>query len=494
MVPSARMGQEEVLEGGELGGGDPSGDFRADNNQDNAGLVQARQIMEDSQAFDVLQEAEPVDHEQHAKLQEGSDKWKKVLGLLALFAVCASIVAVALGVGLNDNSSTDDNGNANDKQAPSMYQFMAPSPAPSSAPTGNLDFLLTKLPNSTLASLESASTPEYKAWQWLLDHRDITNLEEWRKTQLFALATFFYAFEGENWYQPIRERWLNDEKGECHWFSSGFGAFNENGTFFEWESEENGPAFIPSCNEDGEFTSLYLQDLQLSGLSPSLPPEIALLTSLNYIDLSWNNIEVPLSDMFPTEFYQMSSITEVILFVNGMTGTIPSEFGLMTGMASLGLSSNPLEGTLPSELALIANLTVLNFYGNGLTGTLPTEFGMLNQLLYSYYGYNSFTGTIPSEYGLMHSLLQLDMSDNPLLSGTIPSELSLLMDTVGYLPFTGSTGLSGTMPEGLCYLQDPNCAYEIWWTQSPCYMAFDCNPDMLCGCDCACSNNTSISE
>jgi hypothetical protein len=79
-----------------------------------------------------------------------------------------------------------------------------------------------------------------------------TRLPEWRKKQLFALATFFCAFEGENWNKPIRERWMDDTVDECLWFSSDLGLV-VGGDFVEWQIYLGG--FIPTetGNNKGEF-------------------------------------------------------------------------------------------------------------------------------------------------------------------------------------------------------------------------------------------------
>jgi hypothetical protein len=119
------------------------------------------------------------------------------------------------------------------------------------------------------------------AWEWLAKHQNITNLPDWRKEQLFALATFYFAFDGEHWNRLIQERWMDDTKEECLWFSSGFGYFDEDGVFHEWSLEADGYPQTDSCNSQGEFVWLDLAGLQLSGFAPSVRQEIDLLTSLS---------------------------------------------------------------------------------------------------------------------------------------------------------------------------------------------------------------------
>jgi hypothetical protein len=171
-----------------------------------------------------------------------------------------------------------------------VYQSIQPSPVPSAVPTGHLDQLYADLPYHTHKSLQNDSTPQWKAWDWLSYHQNITNLPEWRKKQLFALATFFFAFEGENWNPVIQDRWRDDTKEECQWFTSGFGLLWD-GTYLEdFVLEDWGVSSLESCNNLGEFTALDLQGLQLGGFAPFIPPEITLLTSLTFIRLYLNDI------------------------------------------------------------------------------------------------------------------------------------------------------------------------------------------------------------
>jgi hypothetical protein len=66
-------------------------------------------------------------------------------------------------------------------------------------------------------------------------------------------------------------------KDECLWFSSGFDFFSD-GDYIETDDLQH-----PSCTNVGEFTAIDLQYLQLSGFTPSMPTEIALLSSLSSI-------------------------------------------------------------------------------------------------------------------------------------------------------------------------------------------------------------------
>ncbi|CAB9513457.1 expressed unknown protein [Seminavis robusta] len=406
-------------------------------------LAVADLVLEDPEEEQTRPAADPVDL-QHVQQRERKRKKQRlmfILFLVMMLVVAAITVGAVAGTQKKEPEvivylSTD---------APTVYGSMTPSGVPSSAPTGDLDLLFDSLPDYTLASINNGSeTPQWRGWQWLANHQNITFLSDWRKTQLFALATFFYAFEGESWNPLIKGYgWMDDTVEECDWFSSGFEFFFYDGKYYEWQNS------TPPCNSQGQFTSLDLQHLQLSGLPPFLPPEIALLTSLSRLSLDDNDIAGTLSSLLPTEFYEMTGLTHLTIEENQITGKIPSEISTMTALTELWLNGNMLTGQVPSELGLLTALNSLEMSENRLTHQIPSELGLLtsldtlqlgdNQLsgpIFSELGLltsleelkiykNQFTGPFPSELGLLATLKELSLSENQL-SGPISSELGLL--------------------------------------------------------------------
>ncbi|CAB9529449.1 LRR receptor-like serine threonine-protein kinase [Seminavis robusta] len=161
-----------------------------------------------------------------------------------------------------------------------------------------------------------------------------------------------------------------------------------------------------------------------------------------------------LTGTLPTELGLMTNLTDVSVLANAVTGTIPTELGRLTLLTSLHLASNSLEGTLPSELWLLTSLESLvaghypvgNAVGNYLTGQLPSEIGTMTSLRQLSFSRNLFTGEIPSEYGLLISLQSMFLFDN-FLSGGLPSEVGM-MTLLKYLMVQGNM-LSGLFPNEL---------------------------------------------
>jgi hypothetical protein len=496
------------------------------------GLVEARAVTGSTMFF--LQEAQQVAANDLAEAsKEQKERQYRTLGCCCIVGSLIAL-AISLGFGLGTRKS--------DKitTAPTLSPSTAPSAVPSSAPTGHLDLLFEDLPENTQRSLQNFSAPQRKAWEWLSNHQNITNLAEWRKKQLFALASFFYSFEGENWPSVPRREWMDDAVDECLWFSNKFGQFYVENNEEKYDSYAL-TYFPDPCNTIGEFQSLLLLGLELSNFSVSIPPETALLTSLSYISMMNSNISAPFTAMLPTELHQLSNLTglyfdynslwgpipselvflsnltDLFLPENSMTGLLPSELGLMTSLAYLYLPVNSLSGLLPSELGLMTSMIYLDISDNYFSGSLPTDLGEMTLVKYLWLTDNGFTGSIFSEVGDMGSLVDLSMSGNmfsgpipselgclthlewldlsylPMLSGSLPSELSLLTLLCG-LDLRGSSGLSGTIPDEFCYLQNSPYYYVDWEGIPDNYtLDFDCS-GILCGCDCPCLNNTTGSN
>ena len=63
----------------------------------------------------------------------------------------------------------------------------------------------------------------------------------------------------------------------------------------------------------------------------------------------------------------LTSLTQLSLDVNQLTGEIPVELGSLTNLELLDLSSSQLTGAIPAELGSLTNLRRLYLEGNQLT-------------------------------------------------------------------------------------------------------------------------------
>ncbi|CAB9507445.1 expressed unknown protein [Seminavis robusta] len=393
-----------------------------------------------------LMHANPVDLEEQEKRKQEKKKFRQTL----LFIVFLVVSAVAAVIGTVTGTAGKNNAAVvYQTPSPTVYGTMTPSDVPSTSPTGALNFLLDTLPDSTVARINNGSDkPQWKAWQWLAEHQNITFLPEWRKEQLFALATFFYAFEGDNWNPLVKGHgWMDDTKEECEWFSSAFGVFGADGRFLRFE--DLGLPAGSSCDGHGQFTSLWLNGLQLSGLQPSVPPEISLLTSLSFFGLHVNDIAAPISTLLPSEFYELTGLSYLGLNANVLSGDIPSELGQLTLLTSLELNANQLSGQIPSEFALLTSILWLQLNDNQFTGPVPAELGLLTSFYTLRLAGNQLSGQIPSEFALLTSILWLELNDNQF-TGPVPSELGLLTSLTKLL--LALNQFSGPLPSEIGFL------------------------------------------
>ena len=377
---------------------------------------------------------------------------------------------------------------------PTKSSASSPPPSPSSASTSVLDSLYNDLPAYTIASLESTNSSQSRAWLWLENHPNISNLPEWRKKQLFGLASFYYSFQGPSWPPVIdsaSNTWLDENTEECHWFP--------------------GSGREIACNPLGEFEVIHVEGLQLLGLAPSIPAEIECLTSLDSLSLPNNDISGPLENLFAIWFfYPDFKIPRVLNLANNrLTGTVPYEISFNPSIEVLILANNSLgQGTseLPIPIASLPNpvpvlptfggkLTELRLENNFFAGQVPDSYYFQGKISKLHLGNNQLSGTIPSGLATLHELVELDLSDNLGLSGAIPSQLGLLSN-LRYLDLSGINNgfVFGSIPEDLCHLQNTSCSYGGFdGNKSACYIDFDCTK-YLCGCDCSCNNQSTPSQ
>ena len=257
--------------------------------------------------------------------------------------------------------------------------------------------------------------------------------------------------------------------------------------------------------ELGQLTNL--KDLFLSGnhLTGIIPGELGQLASLGRLILGSNR----LTGIIPPELGQLATLYVLGLEVNQLAGPVPAELGQLGNLEYLNLRKNTsLTGPLPREL-LVLSLQDLSLDGTQLCVPIDAEYqdwiikvprksGVMhcdsnlasedknvlialyettdgpnwtnsenwlsNRSIDQWFGvttndagrveqlsleHNNLSGTLPGEFGRLLNLKVLRLSGNPLLSGSLPRELTGL--------FLETLQLDGTK---MCV--PPVAAFQTW--------------------------------
>ncbi|KAJ0652685.1 putative non-specific serine/threonine protein kinase [Helianthus annuus] len=157
-----------------------------------------------------------------------------------------------------------------------------------------------------------------------------------------------------------------------------------------------------------------------------------------------------LSGTIPPE-WGSTTLQEISLLGNRLTGSIPPELGNITTLTKLNFEANQLSGTIPSELGRLTNLKTLILSSNRLTGRLPTTLGQLGNLTEFRIKENNFSGSIPDFIQNWRLLTRLEMVASGL-TGPIPSNISLLENLTDLI--LRNCNISGEIPEYIWLMRE----------------------------------------
>ncbi|HSS79374.1 MAG TPA: pre-peptidase C-terminal domain-containing protein [Thermoanaerobaculia bacterium] len=180
-------------------------------------------------------------------------------------------------------------------------------------------------------------------------------------------------------------------------------------------------------------TQILLSNNNLTG---SLPSAVGSFPGLQSLEAESNS----LTGALPHQIGLLVNLRTLRLGLNEISGALPSELGNIIPLETLGLSFNHFSGSLPAGLGNLAHLQILDLSANQLTGAVPPQLGNLASLTYLDLSGNGFTGAIPADLGRLANLQTLYLGGNQL-SGAIPAEL-------GNLPSLEQLGLADNLLSG----------------------------------------------
>lgn len=211
--------------------------------------------------------------------------------------------------------------------------------------------------------------------------------------------------------------------------------FNENGYFKLWEL----PVSFDSMRK---LKSMVLSTCSVHG---RIPPSIANITTLVDLELSGNF----LTGQIPAELGLLKNLQQLELYYNyHLVGNIPEELGNLTELIDLDMSVNKLTGSIPASVCSLPKLQVLQLYNNSLTGEIPDAIENSTSLrMLSLYD-NFLSGHVPMKLGQFSGMVVLDLSENKL-SGPLPTEVCKGGKLLYFLVLDNM--FSGVMPESYAH-------------------------------------------
>ncbi|CAN6467350.1 unnamed protein product [Victoria cruziana] len=181
----------------------------------------------------------------------------------------------------------------------------------------------------------------------------------------------------------------------------------------------------------GNLPELRVLKMSNCNFTGSIPPSLSGLTRLQIIDMSFNGFNGSLP------FLNASTITEVDLSMNRLSGSIPKSFRGLHGLTTLRLDHNLLIGPIPAPLLNLPSLKTVDLSNNNLTGSL-SQFTNSSSLLETLdLSNNSLTGEIPPSIGSLSQFKVISLSSNDF-SGTINISLFMGMKNLSKLHLSGN--------------------------------------------------------
>jgi len=232
-----------------------------------------------------------------------------------------------------------------------------------------------------------------------------------------ALEKFYESLDGKFW--KSQTNWLSPDHSVCEWY----------GITCDSNDASGNPV----------ITKISLSTNELMG---TVPQEIFLLDSLEFLDLSGNNIEFTFLGI-----ENAKSLTKLYLASTGLASVKGISRASKLDMLDIGNNKNLNTSSL-DEILQIQSLRALLISHNDFAGPIPSGIENLSQLLYLRAYGSGFNGKIPSEIGSLSNLLVLDIAENDF-TGTIPTELNQLVNleliSIHQVGKSGA-GISGPIP------------------------------------------------
>ncbi|KAA8530960.1 hypothetical protein F0562_005673 [Nyssa sinensis] len=200
-------------------------------------------------------------------------------------------------------------------------------------------------------------------------------------------------------------------------------------------------------------SSLIELDISSNNMSGTVPESFDTCSDLKSLNISHNLFsgQLPIDTLL-----KLTNLKTIAFSFNNFNGVLPDSLSKLTSLETLDVSSNNLSGPIPLELCRDprSSLKVLYLQNNMLTGSIPESLSNCSQLVSLDLSFNYLTGTVPSSLGSLLKLRDLIIWLNQL-HGEIPQELMYIQTLENLI--LDFNELTGTIPAGLS-----NCTHLNW--------------------------------
>ncbi|GAY41428.1 putative receptor-like protein kinase [Citrus sinensis] len=197
----------------------------------------------------------------------------------------------------------------------------------------------------------------------------------------------------------------------------------------------------------GRLKNLWSLDLGINNLGSGGANDLDFVTILTNCSklkvLAFE--ENRLGGVLPHSIANLSTtMTDIYMGVNQISGTIPSGIGNLVNLNLLGIEFNQLTGNIPREIGQLRNLQAIGLSSNFLQGNIPSSLGNLTLMTDLFLSSNHLQGNIPPSLGNCKNLVSLNLSDNKLI-GAVPQQI-LTITTLSRFLDLGNNHLNGSLP------------------------------------------------
>jgi hypothetical protein len=315
---------------------------------------------------------------------------RRGVGLFALLVVVAVVPAVVVQKNKNGGVTVE----VNMTESPTGSPSMSPTTSTFAELLSTIEGLYGDDTAMFEASFADPDSPQYRAAVWAANEAPIgLSGDDPRMVSRYALATFYFATNGDDWIQCGRgstscdasREWLTAEN-ECEWYAIECSSDNADGDYsvvkvffrkyccvprilgttrhFCFSSSDNNCRFSAAPNGG-----------QSNNMVGTLPLDVSFLSTLAWFIISRG----PISGPFP-DWSRLTTLEQVLLNANEINGTFPAfliEQNKLLG--TIHFSTNKLEGQLPA-FAPSSSLLDFRLNENNLTGSIPPEISSLSSL------------------------------------------------------------------------------------------------------------------